>query len=226
MIYKNLQETNQAAYNRLNDAVLRAFVVKQLNPTDHTSIYHIFERLNTGGTQLSSQEIRNCVYHGTFNDMLGQLNKHKNWRKIFGKPTEDKRKRDIELILRFFALHYKATTYQKPMKDFLSNFMSEHRRDPEAKLQKFKTSFEKTVDSIYLQLGEKPFHIQRGLNAAAFDAVSTVFAGNLDHIPADIKTRYSRLKKTETFQNSIISSTTDNETVAKRLRTAKDILFG
>ena len=51
----------------------------------------MFERLNTGGTQLVGQEIRNCIYHGPFNEMLMSLNKNKEWRTIFGKPTEDKR---------------------------------------------------------------------------------------------------------------------------------------
>jgi len=53
--YKDLEETDQAAFNKLNDSVLRAFVVKQITPDGNTSVYHIFERLNTGGTQLVGQ---------------------------------------------------------------------------------------------------------------------------------------------------------------------------
>ena len=71
--YSDLEETNQAAFNKLNDSVLRAFVIKQITPNGNTSVYHIFERLNTGGTQLVGQEIRNCVYHGSFNDLLCKL---------------------------------------------------------------------------------------------------------------------------------------------------------
>ena len=83
--YKDLEETNEAAFNKLNDSVLRAFVVKQLTPTGNTSIYHIFERLNTGGTQLVGQEIRNCVYHGPFNELLCELNSMDEWRAVFGR---------------------------------------------------------------------------------------------------------------------------------------------
>jgi len=119
--YAQLKETDESAWNQLNDSVLRAFVIKQLNPGDGTSIYHIFERLNTGGTQLVSQEIRNCVYHGPLNDLLCDLNSDPNWRKLFGKPTGDKRQRDVELILRFLALLYDAREYEKPMKDFLAH---------------------------------------------------------------------------------------------------------
>ena len=38
----------------LDDAVLHATIVRQDNPTeDRSSIYHVFERLNTGGTSLT-----------------------------------------------------------------------------------------------------------------------------------------------------------------------------
>jgi uncharacterized protein with ParB-like and HNH nuclease domain len=69
--FKDIQDTDNPSFRRLNDAVLRSFVIKQLKPDDHTSIYHIFERLNTGGTFLTGQEIRNCVYAGRFNAELG-----------------------------------------------------------------------------------------------------------------------------------------------------------
>ena len=81
--YEEIESTDPAAFRRLNDAVLRSFVVKQLNPNDDTSIVHIFERLNTGGTLLQGQEIRNCVYSGSFNDLLHRLNNDQKWRLIF-----------------------------------------------------------------------------------------------------------------------------------------------
>ncbi len=59
-LFSDLEEGDQRA---LKNAVLRSFIVKQIDPADDTSIYHIFERLNTGGTLLTAQEVRNCVYH-------------------------------------------------------------------------------------------------------------------------------------------------------------------
>src|SRR5215204_1357029 len=102
--YAQLEQDDPAAWNRLNDAVLRAFVIQQLDPSDDTSVYHVFERLNTGGTLLSPQEIRNAVSHGQFNDLLHRLNLWEPWRKLYGSPKPDKRQRDVELILRVIAL--------------------------------------------------------------------------------------------------------------------------
>jgi uncharacterized protein with ParB-like and HNH nuclease domain len=50
--YRELESRNPQAFNKLNDSVLRTFIIKQLDPKDNSSIFHVFERLNTGGTQL------------------------------------------------------------------------------------------------------------------------------------------------------------------------------
>ena len=63
---------------------------------DDSSIYHIFQRLNTGGTLLKPQEIRSCIYHGEFNELLKQMNNYPSWRSIYG--AIDKSMRDEELI--------------------------------------------------------------------------------------------------------------------------------
>ena len=154
-------------------------MVRQLDPNDTTSAYHIFERLNTGGTHLVSQEIRNCIYRGPFNDLLGGLNTEPSWRRVFGKPGEDKRQRDVEIVLRFLALREDAASYRKPMKDFLSTFMDRHRYAGPDRLDAFRVLFQRTMTAILDKLGEKPFHIKAGLNAAVFDAVSTAFSKHL-----------------------------------------------
>jgi hypothetical protein len=181
---------------KLHNCVLRSFIVQQLNPNDDTSIYHVFERLNTGGTFLANQEIRNCVYRGNFRELLQELNRLPDWRSIMGKDSIDSRQRDIELILRFFAL-LDSTKYQKPMKDFLS------------------------------KLGDRPFHIRRGLNSAVFDCVMVSFAHHLDAVPADIGNRYKQLLEDKTgFLTKVSAGTTDEEVVKDRMRLANERLFG
>jgi len=224
--YAQLAETDEAAANQLNDSVLRAFVIKQLNPGNGTSIYHVFERLNTGGTQLVSQEIRNCVYHGPFNELICELNSDPNWRRLFGNPAPDKRQRDVELILRFLALRFSAEKYEKPMKDFLSKFMGIHRRDSPDLLEEFRTTFRTTVEAVVAHLGDKPFHIRAGLNAAVCDSVLTAFSSGLNNVPPDIRDRFDKLVGDEAFRRSVSSGTTDKEVVGFRLNAASTRLFG
>ena len=113
--FKELAESDRI---RLRDSVLRATIVEQTDPEDNSSIYHIFERLNTGGTQLNPQEVRNSAAHGPFNDLMAELNNNADWRQVFGRPIPDPRMRDVELVVRFNALFEGSDSYSKPMKSF------------------------------------------------------------------------------------------------------------
>jgi hypothetical protein len=233
--YQSLKTKNEAAFNKLNNSVLRSFVVKQIDPQDDTSIFQIFERLNTGGVILQGQEIRNCIYDGPFNDSLNELNKYGPWRKIFGSAAEDKRKRDVELILRFLALFYNRRHYEKPMKQFLNTFMKVNRRAAAATVGGYETLFRRTSDAVIAALGEKPFHIHTGLNAAVYDSTFTVFAGHLDTLDTKYDTAKTRSKLRERFEQLttnpaylklVSTGTTDEDIIPKRIRKADKVLFG
>jgi len=221
--YKDLEETDQAAFNKLNDSVLRAFVVKQITPDGNTSVYHIFERLNTGGTQLVGQEIRNCVYHGTFNDFSCELNGYENWRSIFGTENFHKRQKDIELILRFLAFYEDGDRYERPIKDFMSRFMSKYQEASPEKMDEFGSVFKDTCDKILASLGEKPFHIWSGFNVAAFDSIFTVLSQH--PIPSNLRDRYEKLKEDPEFIRGVHSSTADESIVKLRIQLAKQYLI-
>jgi hypothetical protein len=225
--YQDIKTTDPSAFNRLSGAVLRSFVVQQLDPRDNSGIYHIFERLNTGGTLLIGQEIRNCIYEGTFNDMLLRLNKFNKWRQIFGKPSSDARFRDVELILRFFALLHDSKKYKKPMKQFLNDYMEKHRKSDESEQASFSDSFEKTAAAVCETLGPKPFHIRAGLNAAIFDSVFVAFGKNLKKVSPAVGKRFrQQLLRNTKYMTAISASTTDEETIEFRLKEAQAILFG
>jgi hypothetical protein len=86
--------------------------------------------------------------------------------------------RDVELILRFFALLDHAH-YEKPMKDFLSRFMKKNAVLNDTVREQFTRLFAETCKAVKDSLGPKPFHIRRGLNSAVFDCVMVSFAHHL-----------------------------------------------
>lgn len=226
LTYLELREQEPAAYTKLNNSVLRAFVIRQIHPEDDTSVYHVFERLNTGSTLLFPQEIRNCVNHGPFNDMLNEANKYPPWRSIFGRPSADKRQRDIELILRFLALTENIESYKKPMKDFLNKYMASKARANDHELRRLEHKFKKTACRVLDVLGEKPFHIRAGLNAAVFDCTFVAVDQNIDRIPLDYLERYRRLVQQEDFLNCVTAGTTDKEIILRRMDLARLAIIG
>ncbi|NJN28741.1 MAG: DUF262 domain-containing protein [Cyclobacteriaceae bacterium] len=95
--YESLEEEDRI---KLDNSIIHATIIKQESPNDNnTSIYHVFERLNTGGRKLTPQEIRSAIYIGKLNEMISELNEHPSWRELFGKKNN--RLKDQEMILRF-----------------------------------------------------------------------------------------------------------------------------
>lgn len=217
---KDYKTMNESDKNRLRQSILRVIIVEQIDPGDTSSMYEVFSRLNTGGTTLSPQEVRNASCHGPFNDMLKDINKNEAWRSIFGNNQPDSRMRDIELIARFLALT--DSKYSKPMKKFITDFMFRQRRL--ADNDKYKQIFLTTVKAVYEKLGTKPFHIIRGINAAVFDSVMVAFAQNSNY-PEDIRLRFNVLTKREDYLEKVKASTTDEDTVRERIRLAQEVLF-
>lgn len=223
--FEELEAEDEAAARRLRNSVLRAFVVRQLDPDDVTSVYHIFERLNTGGTLLHNQEVRNAVYGGPFNELLLELNELPEWRDILGKPKPDTRQRDVELILRFFSLLHAAGAYEKPMKDFLSRYMKRHQNAPEAQLDDYRAEFTGVVEAVREELGERPFHLYAGFNSSAYDAVFVALAKHLADVPDDVGERWETLSESDDFERLVRGGTTDVEQVRGRVEMAERELF-
>lgn len=217
---KDLEDRFSPAFAKLSDSVMRAFLIKQLDPTDATSVYHIFERLNTGGTRLLGQEIRNCVYHGALNELLCSLNLNPNWRRIIGKPSPDARMRDVEMILRFVGLYFFAGEYRKPMKDFLSTAMKRKRNLARPDQEILEKTFTATCADVVSILGERPFHGHAGMNPAVFDALFTTIARMARPLPADLKQRCDSLVEDPDFSTNASYRTTDADAVARRLELA------
>lgn len=210
---------------RLRNAVLRAFIVKQIDPDDDASMYDIFERLNNGGTHLENQEIRQCIYRGPFADLLEELNELESWRVVIGRGAPDSRMRDIELIVRFFATR-SLDTYEKPMKRFLSLYMARNRQAPERTLSAHREVFEVTCAAVARHLGESPFHRRSGLlSISVMDAVMVAFSNNLDRIPNDIRERFERLLRDDDFSRNTTQQTTDGDRLRGRFEQASRSLF-
>ena len=220
--FVDLKEADQ---RKLRGSVLRAINIKQLTPkADNSSVYHIFERLNTGGTALKPQEIRNCVYRGEIVSTLRALNLNPNWRKILGKTTTDRYQRDVELVLRLFSLFQDWTEYQNPMKEFLNNSMRHNTSFVSAKAKRFLTVFPDACETLVKSLGDRPFHVRGPLNSAVLDAVMVAVLENGGKVGPKFKEHFRNLIGSKEFEQKVRVSTTNTITVRDRIRLAKKIV--
>lgn len=218
--YRSLQPEDM---RRLNDAIIHATVIRQDEPDDGQSgIYFVFERLNTGGTQLQPQEVRAALYHGEFNHSLHVLNQNEHWRSLYGAPSP--RKRDEELILRFFALYYNASNYEAPMKEFLNSFMGKNKHLELHSANELTDAFGKVTAFVANVFGEKAFKPKKALNAAVYDSIMVGIARRMVEGPikneGEALDEYQKLLSNESYINLTERATADKENVRRRLEIA------
>jgi hypothetical protein len=215
--YKSLTEEDR---RRLNDSIIHATIVRQDEPSDdYSSIFHIFERLNTASITLTNQEIRNALYHGEFNDFIIELNNTPHWRALWGKPSN--RFRDVELILRFFALYYDGDQYKPTMKSFLNLFIGRNRHCQLHTQEQMIPIFLSTTTKIHDFLGNDAFKPRGILVAAVCDSIMVGVAKRLKK--GDIRddkvmqSNYKKLLQNTKFIDASSVHTTDEINVRTRI---------
>jgi Protein of unknown function DUF262 len=221
--YEELHEDDR---QRLDDSIIHTTIFKQDQPRDDkSSVYEVFERINTGGVKLSAQEIRSCVNHGRLIALLRELNSNTTWRGIYGKPSD--RLKDQELLLRFFAFSVEGPQYKRPMRRFLNKFLDENDNLPTTKEKAIRETFEATIAVISESLGHAAFRPEKQLNTAVFDSVMIGLSRRLANkkqkpTGAAIKKAYEKLLANDEFRAAYSRATADEEQVKSRLKLATD----
>jgi hypothetical protein len=215
---KSYTDLNEDDRLTLDDATLRAIVIRQIQPNDNSSVYQIFERLNTGGTQLNAMEIRRAIFRGGANELLDRLNENPDWRALIGMPYQAPRFQDIELLLRVLALAKNWSGYVKPMKTFISGYMEVLDKADAEQIRQVEQRFAKACEVVRSQLGEKPFHLRQRLNMAALDVVMACSVELADSLKAGIGAEYERLRNNDTFIEAVTHNTSDASVVQQRFQ--------
>ena len=225
---------------KIRSTTIHAIMFEQKKPeNDDTSLYQIFERINTSGRSLTPQEIRNCVYQGPLNALLFKLNKNPIWRKLFGSDCPDNRMRDIEYILRFFVLKtdeiLSSEINQISLKKSLNTFMEKHKNSSPIELTKLEDEFISTIHSVFESIGENAFRnytrngYSKKFHPAIYDAVmiAVFFAKeSKSNIKAVSRENHVKLLENERFKEVVSNQTTNVDNIRTRINLAGDILFG
>jgi hypothetical protein len=181
-----------------------AFLLKQL----------AFERLNTGGVDLSRQEIRNCLYYGKFNELLLELANNSIFADAWGIPIYDEEKlkknnlykkmEDAELVLRFFALRH-VEDFRRGMEGFMDLYMIKSLKFSDEDIDILKNIFLQTICltyQIYANNLFKPFDPntdtwKENAYKAYYDAVMVGFSRHLENADTLIERKSIVIEETK-----------------------------
>lgn len=215
--YKDLHDDDR---RRLDNSIIHATIVKQDEPTeDQSSIYMIFERLNTGGTTLAAHEVRVALYRGDILGLMRELNEDDNWRALYGRPSA--RLKDQELILRFFALLERSEDYGRPMKGFLNNYMAANERLTDERRNQLSDLFRQVAATIHEAVGPDAFRLGTAINAAILDSMMVGVSRRLQsrplRDPAALRAAYEGLVTDEGYLALVRGATANEERVRARL---------
>ena len=226
---------------RIKRSTVRAIVIKRQSKSFLR--YEMFKRLNTGGSLLSPQEIRNCssrmlgeegVKFYTFLQELAAVPSFKNTTQTLASQDLEQ-KANEELVLRFLAAKGARAAFQGSVRDWLDNFMEGvllKRIEFDATAEQ--NVFTELFDEIDAKLGESAFVKFRGnspiggLAPAYFEAVSigclNAFA-DLKAKPADkIRNAITMLVESDAFRDVTGPGANNRTKLEKRIQLAAEAI--
>lgn len=211
--YSQLPPADQRA---LQDSIIHCIIIS--DNYDPSGMFHIFERLNTTGTPLNPQEVRNAIYHGPFSKFLEELSQGENWRRLYGKAGN--RAEEQELILRFLALHFDFEDYRGNLVDFLNRFMLENRRLDVIPKKDMQMVFLNTLNFLEECIGARVFTHNKSFSRVLFDSVMLFTAKRLrNNLDCErFKKFYESMLTDDQFWSMSKQATTSRKNLETRLR--------
>lgn len=241
---KSYKELSSSEQRKIRSTTIHAIIFEQSTPKDNdTSLYQIFERINTGGRALNAQEIRNCVYQGKLNKLLLKLNIDESWRFLFGADV-DPRMRDMEYILRLLALSSdEVKSFDKgnlSLKKHLNEFMGNPANNSRQYTSKTKKEFKNLMDFIHTNIGDSAFFnivsnnpekIRKRFYPTIFDSVSIATLIAMRRLGDDIcvdglKEKRLSLLTDDIYKKYITQGTMQVESIHGRISMVLESLYG
>lgn len=241
---KQFNELSDTEQRRIRNTTIHAIVfAQQKEPeSDDTSLFQVFERINTSGRTLTAQEIRNCVAQGSLNKLLFKLNENTTWRELFGLLVPDSRMRDMEFLLRFFALRseqFKQITQERlSLRQLLDIYMKNHSAINPNTSAEMERKFEAAIESVKTMLGVSAFHnispsdrtkYVPKFSPTIFDSIlmatDSAIRRNIAPLP-DAKSNKLALLQDDEYRSAISQETMRKSNINLRAQKACRYLFG
>ena len=213
----------------LKRAVCRVEILR--GESTNSMKYELFKRLNSGGSKLTPQEIRNGIYRGVdprLNELLLKISQDK----IFKDLTQLSSGRidelyDQELILRFFAFYNSVEKITANTEKFLNGFMETTVQNPDFDYSSYENILLKCLNLINDLGNNKIFRNSSNLFVPAnFEGILIGLAQNIEKYEASpelLKEKINLLKNDGDFNRFSGVASNSKSRIKNRLKRANEI---
>jgi hypothetical protein len=192
--------------------------------------YELFNRLNTGASPLSDQEIRNCIFRSypvDLNKVLRDVAEKPEFIELIS-PSDSKKEQMFleELVLRYFSFKNLENNFKTTVPQFLSEYMKavSSNKIP-FDLEREKLEFSNLIDFLGANYGKEVFRPKGNFALHIFDSLSYALPKSFPQIDGNeeqIKEKVDQLLVDEQY-NSIGTSTFSTGRIRKRMDRALEI---
>ena len=117
----------------------------------------IFQRVNTAGVPLTSQEMRNALYQKKATDLLKRMVKLDSFRKATGGKIPSKRMTDCDFANRFVAFYLYRKEYDGNLDEFMGDALENINRMSQQEIDSIHDTFDRSMTICYRLLGNTAF---------------------------------------------------------------------
>lgn len=193
--------------------------------------YELFKRLNSGGSKLTPQEIRNAIFRGInpiVNELLLELSQNQNFRRLTSLSNQKKQELyDQELILRFIALFNNMSDINDNLENYLNHFMEKAVSSAAFNKEQYKDIFEEVIQMLNAIGNESTFRNDRNLFVPAlFEGITIGIAQNIEKYRDNdelLKRKISEIKADVDFKRFSGSASNSKSRIRNRLYRANEI---
>ena len=223
----------ESIQSKFEDKKLTVFVLKPSTPM--IVIYDLFNRINTGGTQLNRQEVRNCIFRGKSTDLLKELSEKVYFKEAIGYGVKETRMKDREVVLRYIAFRWfdYKNEYTGDMSDYLESAMKKINLMNEDKIKEISNDFERVMKWSFKIWGKHNFRIptdktKGSINIALLETVCFYISRKDDHFikknQLTIKENFTTLIHNNQFTEATTRATGNKANVIERFTLSNIIL--
>lgn len=206
--------------------------------SDAQAKYELFQRLNTGGSPLSDQELRNCVIvmlDASILTWLRELVQYEPYRRCLSlSPKQERTQYDLELLVRFLVLrciNIDEIGYRTDLANFLTDHLTRRIAEKTLDLKEEERVFRSVFDKLDRELGEDSFKQSRNGSfkgrflVSAFEvlAIGLGFHASRDKPLPDAREAAAKMWKDPEFQRCTGAGVSATRRIPQTIQYGRDL---